>query len=130
MCKCNPNIKLYHNADESWSSKVCGGCGEPDYDLGAKKTHSCKCCGISQRRDGGAARTILIKFIFQKIKEKQAFISSPNNLLWFHFCVHLEISILTCSLDTSLFGYFELCCTLMLCGHVCGRLGLVRFGTF
>mmetsp|Transcript_3344 Transcript_3344/g.6358 ORF Transcript_3344/g.6358 Transcript_3344/m.6358 type:complete len:97 (-) Transcript_3344:4429-4719(-) len=95
MCKCNPNIKLYHNADESWSSKVCGGCGEPDYDLGAKKTHSCKCCGISQRRDGGAARTILIKFIFQKIKEKQAFISSPNNLLWFHFCVHLEISILT-----------------------------------
>mmetsp|Transcript_3353 Transcript_3353/g.6441 ORF Transcript_3353/g.6441 Transcript_3353/m.6441 type:complete len:114 (-) Transcript_3353:1801-2142(-) len=82
------------------------------------------------RRDGAAARTILIKFIFQKIKEKQAFISSPNNLLWFHFCVHLEISILTCSLDTSLFGYFELCCTLMLCGHVCGRLGLVRFGTF
>mmetsp|Transcript_5873 Transcript_5873/g.13264 ORF Transcript_5873/g.13264 Transcript_5873/m.13264 type:complete len:206 (+) Transcript_5873:1178-1795(+) len=71
MCKCNPNVKLYHNADESWRSKVCVGCGEADHDLGAKKTHRCKSCGISQRRDGGAARTILIKFIFQKFKESE-----------------------------------------------------------
>jgi len=59
MCKCNPNVKLYHNADESWSSKVCGGCGEAAHDLGTTKTHRCKSRGISQRRDGGAARTIL-----------------------------------------------------------------------
>mmetsp|Transcript_2561 Transcript_2561/g.3675 ORF Transcript_2561/g.3675 Transcript_2561/m.3675 type:complete len:96 (-) Transcript_2561:4299-4586(-) len=83
MCKCNPNIKLYHNADESWSSKVCGGCGEPDYDLGAKKTHSCKCCGISQRRDGGAARTILIKFIFLKMKGSE---SKPLSQVPTTFC--------------------------------------------
>ena len=70
--KCTGRFKkaiLFQNVDESWSSKCCGYCGECNRLLGGKKVNSCRSCGQSECRDGGAARKIFIKFFLWYYKK-------------------------------------------------------------
>jgi IS605 OrfB family transposase len=49
--------------DESYTSKTCGGCGEINEKLGAKRSFSCDNCPFKCDRDISAARNILIKYL-------------------------------------------------------------------
>eukprot|EP00741_Cyanophora_paradoxa_P011313 tig00020554_g10927.t1 len=48
---------------EAWTSKTCGVCGKINYGLGSKRVFECRPgCGFRADRDGGAARSIFIRY--------------------------------------------------------------------
>eukprot|EP00741_Cyanophora_paradoxa_P002011 tig00000525_g1950.t1 len=48
---------------EAWTSKTCGMCGKTNYTLGSKRVFECRPgCGFRADRDGGAARSIFIRY--------------------------------------------------------------------
>ena len=48
-------------ANESYTSKTCGNCGNIKKDLGARKWYSCDECGMRMHRDINGARNIMIR---------------------------------------------------------------------
>ena len=60
---CKKTNTIIYSCDESYTSKLCGGCGQSMNHLGASKVAECKNveCKLLQERDAGASRNILIK---------------------------------------------------------------------
>ena len=50
-------------ADEAYTSKTCGRCGEINAKLGGAKTFHCSQCGYEADRDANGARNILLRYI-------------------------------------------------------------------
>ena len=50
--------KLLLRVPETCTTMCCGGCGQPNFSIGNKDVFVCRCCGLKQARDGGAARSI------------------------------------------------------------------------
>lgn len=74
--KWHPDFKLVEH-NEVCSSMCCGKCGAANRRLGIAKTNHCRACGHKQDRDGGAARTILIKYLFEQRKTKTTNVPDP-----------------------------------------------------
>lgn len=60
--KCQEYENIYHEINESYTSKTCGGCGELDNNLNSKKVFKCSCSFVCDR-DVNGARNILIKYL-------------------------------------------------------------------
>lgn len=64
--KCEEYECIYHEVDESYTSKTCGDCGELNNSLGSSKVFKCSKCNFICDRDVNGARNILYKYLQQK----------------------------------------------------------------
>lgn len=58
--------------DESYTSKTCGSCGQLHQSLGAAKTFVCPSCQFALDRDVNGARNILLRFVSQDARVREA----------------------------------------------------------
>jgi hypothetical protein len=69
-CERTGTIVFYVN--ESFASKICGGCSFYHANLGANKIFHCPQCRTTESRDGGASRKVLLKAVISVALEALA----------------------------------------------------------
>ena len=69
-CERTGTIVFYVN--ESFTSKICGGCSFYHANLGANKIFHCPQCRTTESRDGGASRKVLLKAVISVALEALA----------------------------------------------------------